>query len=97
MQKVKENKFYLKLCEYLLKLFQHLPLYQTKESQALYRTWDNKLNQFLIQQTFTSSKRENIFLLKKNKIRLQLISKICFLSVFLRKLLHLKFVIDFKY
>ncbi|MBO7226657.1 MAG: hypothetical protein J6V33_03645, partial [Bacteroidales bacterium] len=36
-QKVKENKFYLKLCEYLLKLFQHLPLYQTKESPALLR------------------------------------------------------------
>ena len=67
MQKAKENKFYIKLCEYLLKLFQHLPLYQTKESQALYRAWDNKLNQFLIQQTFTSSKRENIFLLKKIK------------------------------
>ena len=26
MQKVKENKFYLKVCEYLLKLFQHLAL-----------------------------------------------------------------------
>ena len=37
MQKVKENKFYLKLCEYLLKLFQHLPLYQTKNSPALLR------------------------------------------------------------
>ena len=37
MQKVKENKFYLKLCEYLLKLFQHLPLYQTKESPAQLR------------------------------------------------------------
>ena len=40
MQKVKENKFYLKLCEYLLKLFQHLPLYQTKESPALLRARD---------------------------------------------------------
>ena len=40
MQKVKENKFYLKLCEYLLKLFQHLPLYQTKESPARLRARD---------------------------------------------------------
>ena len=40
MQKVKENKFYLKLCEYLLKLFQHLPLYQTKESPAQLRARD---------------------------------------------------------
>ncbi len=31
MQKVKDYKFYIKLCEYLLKLFQHLPLYQTKK------------------------------------------------------------------
>ena len=40
MQKVKENKFYLKLCEYLLKLFQHLHLYQTKESPAQLRARD---------------------------------------------------------
>ena len=84
----------LRGCAKAFSAFTSIP---NKKSQALYRTWDNKLNQFLIQQTFTSSKRENIFLLKKNKIRLQLISKICFLSVFLRKLLHLKFVIDFKY
>ena len=51
MQKVKENKFYLKLCEYLLKLFQHLPLYQTKKSPALLRARDETF--FYLSKLFT--------------------------------------------